>query len=90
MAQRGARQGVDRAGRAALWGGMENERLQHLEEELAHQVRVTDELSQVVARQDRELQELRRRVALLMEREAEREAEAGGAAPLADPKPPHW
>ncbi len=26
----------------------------------------------------------------LLEREAEREAEAGGAIPLADQRPPHW
>jgi SlyX protein len=29
-------------------------------------------------------------VAMLMERAAEAEAAAGGAAPLADQKPPHW
>jgi SlyX protein len=42
----------------------------------------------VVARQDREIDRLTRRVALLTEREAEREADL--RAPAADQKPPHW
>ena len=59
------------------------------EEELAHLRRTVDELSDVVARQEREIAVLARRVGLLLEREAEREAE-GGTIPLADQKPPHW
>ena len=60
-----------------------------LEEQIAHLTRVTDDLSEVVARQEREIARLSRLVGLLAEREAEREAE-GGALPLADQKPPHW
>jgi SlyX protein len=60
-----------------------------LEEQIAHLTRVTDDLSEVVARQEREIARLTRLVGLLAEREAEREAE-GGALPLADQKPPHW
>ena len=48
------------------------------------------QLAEIVARQAREIERLDRRVALLMERAAEAEAAAGGAAPLADQKPPHW
>lgn len=59
------------------------------EEELAHLRRAVDDLSEVVARQAREIERLSRRVGLLMEREAEREAE-GGTIPLADQRPPHW
>lgn len=63
--------------------------LTRLEEQIAHLTRVTDDLSEVVARQEREIARLSRLVALLTEREAEREANAG-AIPLADQKPPHW
>jgi SlyX protein len=63
--------------------------LTRLEEQIAHLTRVTDDLSEIVARQETELARLSRLVGLLTEREAEREAE-GGAIPLADQKPPHW
>ena len=66
-----------------------DERMLRLEEAVAHLGRVVEDLSEVVARQEREILRLSRRVGLLMEREAEREAE-GGTIPLADQKPPHW
>ncbi|MCV2446950.1 SlyX family protein [Paracoccus sp. DMF] len=66
-----------------------HERELRLEETVAHLSRVVDDLSEVVARQEREIVRLSRRVGLLMEREAEREAE-GGTIPLADQRPPHW
>ena len=59
-----------------------------LEERVAHLLRTMDELSDVVARQDREIATLRARVASLMGREADREAEGRGAE--ADRPPPHW
>lgn len=65
------------------------ERLVLLEEQVAHLTRMVEDLSDVVTRQGRELATLSRRIGLLMEREAEREAE-GGTIPLADQKPPHW
>ena len=37
----------------------------------------------------REITRLQARIGMLMEREAEREAE-GGTIPLADQRPPHW
>jgi SlyX protein len=61
-----------------------------IEERIAHLQRVTEELSEVVARQDAEIARLTRRVELIMAREAEREFAAGGGVPLADQKPPHW
>ncbi|MBC7737216.1 MAG: SlyX family protein [Candidatus Saccharibacteria bacterium] len=59
-----------------------------LEERIAHLTRAMEDLSDVVARQQRELDRLTRRVGLLTEREAEREAL--GTAPEADVRPPHW
>lgn len=65
-------------------------RITALEETVAHLVRVTEELSDVLARQDREIDRMQRRLELLSTREAEREAAAGMGIPLADQKPPHW
>jgi len=62
----------------------------NIEEMLAHLTRQVEELSDVIARQDREIALLTARVAMLMSREAEREADAGGSIALADQKPPHW
>jgi SlyX protein len=67
-----------------------DDRLHVAEEQIAHLVRVVEDLSDIVARQGREVDLLTRRVAMLMEREAHREADSGGAIPLADQKPPHW
>jgi SlyX protein len=60
-----------------------------IEEELAHLRRITDELSDVVARQEGEIARLSRQVALLMERAAEVEAAESGGAVFAE-KPPHY
>jgi len=65
------------------------DRVQALEEKTAHLMRAVEDLSDVVARQAREIEVLQRRVQMLMEREAEREAMAG-AAPEANVRPPHW
>ena len=62
----------------------------HLEEQLAHLTRAVEELSDIVTRQETELALAQRRLAMLMEREAGRELDAGGTVPLADQKPPHW
>jgi len=60
-----------------------------LEERVAHLLRAVDDLSDIVARQGREIDLLTRRVRFLMEREAERE-EAGLAPSDPDERPPHW
>jgi SlyX protein len=64
------------------------ERMGRAEEELAHLRRAVDELSDVLARQSREIEVLTRRVAMLVARAAE--AEDTGSVTLADQKPPHW
>ena len=67
-----------------------DERTMKLEELTAHLARVIEDLSDVVARQEGEIAMLKRQVGLMMQREAEREMDAGGTVPLADQKPPHW
>ena len=65
------------------------DKLQPLEEGIAHLTRMVEDLSDVVTAQGREIPRLQARIGMLMEREAEREAE-GGTIPLADQRPPHW
>ncbi|MEZ5799056.1 MAG: SlyX family protein [Paracoccaceae bacterium] len=65
------------------------DRIEAYEEKLAHLMRAVDDLSEVVARQSREIDVLTRRVHMLMEREAEREADLA-EAPAANVRPPHW
>ena len=65
-------------------------RLHRLEESLAHLTRVTDELSEVIARQDAEIATLTRRVEMLMRNAAEQQLDASGTIPLADQRPPHY
>lgn len=64
--------------------------MQHLEEKIAHLVRTVDELSDIVAEQQLEIDTLTRRVHMLMQREGEREAERGGGIVLGDERPPHY
>ena len=61
-----------------------------LEERIAHLTRLVEDLSDVVARQDRELTIATRRIEMLMQREATREADQPGSIPLGDQRPPHW
>ena len=62
----------------------------HLEEQIAHLTRTVDDLSDIVTRQENELAVATRRLAMLMEREAGREMDAGGSVTLADQRPPHY
>ncbi|WP_458792418.1 SlyX family protein [Yoonia sp. MH D7] len=62
----------------------------HLEEKIAHLTRTVEDLSDIVAAQQTALDKATRRLAMLMEREAGREMDAGGSIPLADQRPPHW
>ena len=64
------------------------DRIESLEERIAHLTRAVEDLSDVVARQAGEIDRLTRLTRLLAEREAEREA--AGEAPAANQKPPHW
>lgn len=63
---------------------------QHLEEKIAHLLRSVDELSDIVARQQAEIDTLNRRVHMLMQREGQREAEATGGVVVGDERPPHY
>ena len=65
-------------------------RIEASEEQIAHLIKAVEDLSDVVARQARELEQLSRRVGLLLGREAAREADGGGGVALADQRPPHW
>ncbi|UWQ22269.1 SlyX family protein [Jannaschia sp. W003] len=61
-----------------------------LEERIAHLIRAVEDLSDEVARQAGEIDALKRRTGLLLERAAEAEVEGQGTVPLADQRPPHW
>lgn len=65
------------------------DRIEMLEERIAHLIRAVEDMSDVVAQQGREIDRLTRHTHLLMEREAEREA-MGLEAPEANQRPPHW
>jgi len=60
------------------------------EETLAHLIRTVDDLSDLVAEQRNEIDLLTRRVAMLMQREAGREADGSGGVVLGDERPPHY
>jgi SlyX protein len=64
--------------------------MEKLEEKIAHLTRTVEELSDVIARQDTELVLLKRRVQMLLEREADRENQGGGGVILGDERPPHY
>jgi SlyX protein len=64
------------------------DRIEILEERIAHLTRAVEDLSDVVARQSAEIDRLTRLTQLLAEREADREA--AGDAPAANQRPPHW
>lgn len=69
---------------------MSENALQNLEEKTAHLLKAVDDLSDVVARQEREIAVLTHRVQMLMAREGEREASGGGGVVLGDERPPHY
>ena len=64
------------------------DRIESLEERVAHLTRAVDDLSDIVTRQGAEIDRLARLTHLLAEREADREA--AGDAPAANQRPPHW
>jgi len=61
-----------------------------LEERVAHLIRALDEMSDVVRAQADRLARLERTVEALVARELEREADAQGAPPDPNQRPPHW
>lgn len=60
------------------------DRMEELESKLAHLMRAVDDLSDIVARQSREIDRLTRLTALLSEREGDM------ASPAAHQPPPHY
>ena len=64
------------------------DRIEGLEERVAHLMRAVEDLSDVVASQAREIDRLTRLTGMLAEREAAREA--GLETPEANVRPPHW
>jgi len=64
--------------------------MEHLEEKIAHLMRANDDLSEIVARQQDQIDRLTLFVDRLMERERTREAEGSGGIVLGDERPPHY
>ncbi|MEP2654609.1 MAG: SlyX family protein [Sedimentitalea sp.] len=64
--------------------------MEKLEEQIAHLTRTLEDLSDVVARQENEIATLTRRVVMLMQREGERDSQAGGGVVMGDERPPHY
>ncbi|QUJ76846.1 SlyX family protein [Sulfitobacter albidus] len=64
--------------------------MEKLEEQIAHLDRTVDDLSTIVARQQDEIDRLTRHVAMLMRREAERDADGSGGVVVGDERPPHY
>lgn len=77
-------------GKAARQVGRRRMPDHRLEEKIAHLERTVEDLSTIIARQDRALDLLTARVTMLMEREARREAEETGVLPMDDRPPPHY
>jgi SlyX protein len=68
-------------------GSQMNERIEALEERVAHLMRTVEDLSDIVARQADEIDRLTRRMALVMDRMAGPDEEG---AVFTDQRPPHW
>lgn len=68
----------------------DDSRITHLEEHIAHQSALLEELNDVVTDLRGEVDALNRRVEMLLKRAAEQEADDMQSAPLADQRPPHW
>lgn len=66
------------------------ERINQLEEQIAHLTRAVDDMSEIVTRQEDEIVTLNRRVHMLMQREGERDASGGGAVVMGNERPPHY
>jgi SlyX protein len=64
--------------------------MEKLEEQIAHMSRAVDDLSDIVATQQHEIDRLNRRVEMLMRREGEREASGSGGVVVGDERPPHY
>ncbi len=64
--------------------------MEKFEEQMAHLMRSVDDLSDIVAKQQDEIDRLNARVEMLMRREGEREASGSGGIVVGDERPPHY
>lgn len=64
--------------------------MEKFEEQIAHLMRTVDDLSDIVAKQQDEIDRLNARVEMLMRREGEREASGSGGVVVGDERPPHY
>lgn len=64
--------------------------MQEIEEKLAHLQKTVDDLSDVIARQDKDITRLREQMDRLILREAERDSDLPGGVVLGDERPPHY
>ncbi|MBD0865381.1 MAG: SlyX family protein [Rhodobacteraceae bacterium] len=64
--------------------------MQAIEEKLAYLIRTVDDLNDVVTAQQTDINRLKRRVEMLMTREAEREQMGGGGVVIGGERPPHY
>ncbi|MGV6838790.1 MAG: SlyX family protein [Planktomarina sp.] len=64
--------------------------MQSIEEHIAHLSKTIDDLSDVIARQDKDIARLTQLVDILVAREKEREAQGGGGVIFGDERPPHY
>lgn len=63
---------------------------QNTEERIAHLERQIEDLSDTLAKQDKELMRLTKLVELLARREMDRDVDGGGGVILGDERPPHY
>jgi len=61
-----------------------------LEEKIARLEQAVDDISAIVASQQKEIALMANRLRLLTEREAQREADGAGGVFLGDERPPHY
>ena len=64
--------------------------MEKFEEQMAHIMRTVDDLSDIVAQQQNEIDRLNASVEMLMRREGEREASGSGGVVVGDERPPHY
>ncbi|WP_439104856.1 SlyX family protein [Celeribacter marinus] len=68
----------------------DTDRITSLEEQISYLTRTVDELSDVIARQENDIDKIHRRLGMLMEAEVSRQSDGEGSIALADQRPPHW
>jgi SlyX protein len=64
--------------------------IEKLQETIAHLTQVTEDMSDVIARQDQELRDLTAKVTLLIEQEIDRMTASDGGVIVGNERPPHY